>query len=260
MQMKKIIAGTSALALSLSMTSVAFAQNATDNQAINLEVEVVDTLSMDCFDVAQGTGFTTVVLGTTGDPGMVTAGVPAVGKSRCQVVTNDDEGYYLTIEKTTEGVTWADAGGVGTGTTNQTTVLTHEDVNIDGTWYDIADKAAWNYGVTTPALWSGTGLGFSVVAFPDATLANNDFSGTWVTTAGAGEGLCLDGEATDDDVAVYAGVPDAAEAIAAVPEYTAGTTTTDVCYKVDVPPTQESGVYGGQVTFTATADASDYIN
>ena len=259
MQMKKIIAGTSALALSLSMTSVAFA--ATDNQAINLEVEVVDTLSMDCYDSAGTTGDTTVTLGTALNPGagMVTAGVPAVGQSTCDVITNDDQGYYLTIEKTTEGVTWADAGGIGTGITTGTTVLTHEDANLDGTWYNITDQAAWTPGTPNNATWAGTGLGFSVVSFPDTTPANNTLGTAWAVTPGVGEGVCLDGESADDDVALYAGVPNAAAAIAAVPEYNAGTTTTEVCYKVDVPSTQQSGQYGGQVTFTATSDASDYI-
>lgn len=238
--MKKIVAGTSALALSLSMTSVAFA--ATDNQAINLNVEVVDTLSMDCWDLAGIAGDTSVALGTDTNPGagMVTAGVPAVGSSRCEVITNDDQGYYLTIDNTS-----SQAGGTGS-------VLSHVDPNT-GDVYNIADKTT---AIATPEAWAGTGLGFSVIAFPDGTPANNTLGGIWGNPATP----CLAGDNVGTDDADYAGIPTSAEAIAAVPEYNAGTTTTDVCYKVDVPSTQQSGLYSGQVTFTATSDASAYLN
>lgn len=269
--MKKIVAGTSALALVLSMASITavptsvFAAN--QQGEINLQVEVLDTLSMDCFDADGISGDTTVTLddSTTGE-GMVVAGVPSVGKSRCEVTTNDDQGYYLTIERSTEDVTWGDGNGTveagenGDGqNSGATSVLIHEDVNLDGTWYEIADTltafdptatgnaAAWVDGTTK-------GFGFSVVAFPDTTTGNNALADSWVT----GANTCQDGTA-GGDTALYAGVPAAATAISAVPEYAAGTTTTDVCYKVDVDATQQSGEYAGQVTFTATSDASDYI-
>ena len=260
MQMKKIVAGTSAIALSLSMTSFALA--ASDNQSINLEVEVVDTLSMDCYDSAGVSGDTTVTLGdsTTG-AGLVTAGVPSVGKSTCDVTTNDDQGYFLTIEKTTEAVTWDDqvnGEGIGTGISDAGTVLTHEDGNVDGDWYGIPDKTPYTYGTPNTAAWSGVGLGFSVIDFPDTTGTgtNNTLADTWVTTGD----LCLDGTAAagTPDQAIYAGVPDTAEAIAGVAQYESNTTTTEVCYKVDVDATQQSGQYAGQVTFTATSDASSY--
>lgn len=257
--MKKIIAGTSAIALSLSMTSVALA--ASESDTINLEVEVVDTLSMDCYDDDGGSGDTTVALddATTG-AGLVTAGVPSVGSSSCEVTTNDDQGYYLTIEKTTEAVTWADAGGIGTGTTTGSTVMTHEDPNIDGTWYDIPDLTAYDYtanaGAGNAAAWvDGTtvGFGFGVMAEPDATEANNTLGDNW----DPGATPCQDGT-TGGDTAEYAGVPETAEPITAVAEYASGVTTTQVCYKVDVAATQQSGQYGGQVTFTATSDASSH--
>lgn len=254
--MKKIVAATSAIALSLSMTSVAFA--ATDSGNIQLEVEVLDTLSMDCYDAAGGLGDTVVTLGdsTTG-AGMVVAGVPSVGKSRCNVTTNDDQGYYLSIMRSTEDVTWAGANGTGQDAT-ATNVLIHEDPNIDGTWYEIPDTLTAYTETTAGNAWvDGTtkGFGFSVVDFPDGgDLAHNALDNNWALT---GE-LCKDGTA-NDDVALYAGVPSANQAISAVPHYEAGVTTTDVCYKVDVLPTQQSGDYAGQVTFTATSDASAYL-
>jgi len=260
MYMKKIIAGTSAIALSLSMTSVALA--ATDSNTINLEVEVQETLSFDCYDFGQPTGDTTVTLGTTSAPGIVTAGIPAVGKSTCVATTNDDAGYYVTIEKTTENVAWADPGGIGSGITTGSTVLTHEDPNINGTWYDISDLTAFDPTANThagnAATWTdGTtmGLGFSVVTDPGDGNATNILSDSWVLTGTT----CLDGEDVGTDVGVYAGVPEDAVAIAANTEYSATQTQMDICYKVDVPPAQQSGNYGGQVTFTATTDASTYL-
>lgn len=239
--MKKIVAATSAVALSLSMTSVAFAAGESDQ--INLQVEVLDTLTMDCFDLAGGVGDTDVVLGTNTNPGagFVVAGVPAIGSSRCNVITNDDSGYYLTLENSS-----SQAGGTGS-------VLSHVDPHTSVV-YNIADQAA---AVTAPASWSGTGLGFSVINFPDTTRGNNTLGTTW--GASNPSTPCLAGDAGGTDDAVYAGVPASAATIAAVPEYAAATTTTDVCYKVDVPSTQQSGIYTGQVTFTATSDASSYI-
>jgi hypothetical protein len=257
MQMKRIIAGTSAIALSLSMTSFALA--AEDNQSINLEVEVVDTLSMDCYDSnGAGVGDTTVTLGnsTTG-AGLVTAGTPSIGASECVVTTNDDQGYYLTIERTTQDVTWS--GGNGNGQYAAAgSVLIHQDPNTPATWYEIPDFTEYSYAALTAAgsTWSGTGLGFSVIDFPDTSLGNNDFSGVWVEGT-YNDDVCVEGVGAD--LARYAGVPATAQAIAAVPEYSANSTTTQVCYKVDVDATQQSGEYAGQVTFTATSDASTFL-
>ncbi len=262
MQIKKIVAGTSAVALSLSFSSVAWALDTSDT--INLEVDVEDTLSMDCFELGQATSDTSIALSdTTTGAGTVVAGTPSVGASTCEVTTNAAQGYYLTIEKTTENVTWADDGGQGSGVTTGNTVLTHEDPSNDGVWFNIPDKAPYTYqaGTAAGSTWSGTGLGFSVVNFPDTTLSNNDFENVWVEGT-IGNDACLDGSAVTGgatDNALYTGVPDAAQTIAAVPEYTSGTTTTNVCYKVDVAPTQQSGEYAGQVTFTAVTDASAYV-
>ncbi len=267
MQMKKIIAGTSALALSLSMTSVAFAQNATPvSENIQLNVEVLDTLSMNCYDsedVSAPFDDTIVTLGNsvTG-AGMVTAGVPSIGKSKCDVTTNDDEGYYLTIINSSASYTHAAPSGVGTSTAS--TVLAHEDNNVNDLWYDLPDLPAYTFaaGEGNAAPWDNVGptvtkgLGFSVIDFPEddvADLAHNSIDDEWVVSGD----LCQEGAADDD--ALYAGVPASALPIAAVTSFDADQTTTEVCYKVDVESTQESGVYAGQVTFTATSDASTYF-
>ncbi len=101
------------------------------------------------------------------------------------------------------------------------------------------NTTTWTNGITT-------GLGFSVISFPEALLDNNDFENTWV------DGTC--GQSTNQ----YAGIPDTAQAISAVTSYQETSTSTDICYKVDVSPSQQSGVYTGQVTYTATTDASSY--
>jgi hypothetical protein len=244
MHINKIIAGTSAVALSLSMTSVALA--ATASNTINLEVEVQDTLVFDCYDSAGGSGDTTVTLGTSASPGNVTAGTPAVGESVCNVTTNDDAGYYLTV--------------VNDDTLSTGDVLSH--IMPDNTNTSIADTTggltAWNWTGTVTSghgssqvSWASniTGLGFSVITIPANETTNNNLNGDWTAS-----GSCP--EATTGDTNDYAAFPDAAEAIAGVVTYQAGTTTTEMCYKVDVPSTQQSGDYSGSVTYTATTDAS----
>ena len=208
---------------------------------IDINVEVQETLSLDCHDSAGTTGDYDVLLGTASDPGRVTAGIPAIGGSTCDVTTNDDQGYYLTL---------VDDNGAANA------VLTHNDPNTAAV-YQIADLAHYSFVSSNTQKWSvpaTKGLGFSVVGFPDADMTNNDFDGVWTTSGD----LCEEGIGSDQ--ADYAGIPDTAEAIAAVTQYEAGLTTTDVCYKVDVPASQASGVYTGSVTYTATSDASTYYN
>ena len=84
--------------------------------------------------------------------------------------------------------------------------------------------------------------------------ANNPINTQWTTSASGG--TCPQG--TDADTNIYAAMPDSAEAISAVVNYSATSTITDVCYKVDVTPSQPSGTYTGSVTYTATSDASSY--
>jgi surface protein len=202
---------------------------------INIFTEVQDTLSLDCYDSTTGSGDHDVLLGTTANPGLVTAGTPAVGQSTCDVTTNDDQGYYLTI---------VDDNGASH------TVLTHDDPNT-ATTYEINDLTHY----PTTQTWNAPttkGLGFSVIQFPDTNLTNNSFNGTWTTTGN----LCEEGTSSDD--ADYAGIPNTAQTISAVTQYEANQTSTDICYKVDVPASQPSGIYQGSVTYTATSDASSY--
>ena len=203
---------------------------------IDINVEVQDTLTLDCHDTQGTTGDYTVTLGTTTDPGKVTAGTPATGQSTCTVTTNDDQGYYLTLID-------------DNAATN--TVLTHTDPHT-GSIYEIQDLT--QFPVTTT--WNAPttkGLGFSVVTFPDTQTDNNTLDETWTNTS-----LCPEG--TNPDTNTYAGIPDTAETISAVTQYESLSTTTNICYKVDVPASQASGQYTGSVTYTATSDASSYLN
>ena len=204
-------------------------------QPIDINVEVQDTLTLDCFDTTTGTGDLNVTLGTAADPGKVTAGTPAVGQSTCTVTTNDDQGYYLTIIDDNAAAN---------------TVLTHDDPNT-ATTYEIQDLTQF----PTTTTWNAPttkGLGFSVITFPDTQTANNTIDDIWTNTS-----TCPEGAADTND---YAGIPDTAQTISAVTQYESLSTTTNICYKVDVPASQASGQYTGSVTYTATSDASSYLN
>jgi uncharacterized delta-60 repeat protein len=212
----------------------------TGDAPMNINTEVVDTLTLDCYDTTNGSGNYDVLLGTVSNPGYVTAGTPAVGTSTCDVTTNDDQGYYLTVE---------DDNGISS------TVLTHTDPNT-GTIYEIQDLTEYTEITPNTINWNAPttkGLGFSVITFPDTTPSNNTLGTTWTNTHQCPEG-------TTPDSNDYAGIPDTPETIAAVPQYTANQTTTTICYKVDVPTSQPSGTYTGSVTYTATSDASSYVN
>jgi hypothetical protein len=212
----------------------------TGDTPLNINTEVLDTLTMDCYESTNGSGTYDVLLGTVSNPGYVTAGTPAIGQSTCTVTTNDDQGYYLTVE---------DDNGISS------TVLTHTDPNT-GTLYEIQDLTHWNDTTLTTENWNPPttkGLGFSIITFPDTDTSNNTFDGIWTNTGNCPEGI-------NPDSNDYAGIPDTPETIAAVPQYTANHTTTTICYKVDVPTSQPSGTYTGSVTYTATSDASSYVN
>ena len=207
----------------------------TGDAPISINTKVQETLSMDCYDPSDSN--TTVQLGTTTTPGQVTAGTPAVGTSRCDVTTNADQGYYLTL------------------TDNNAThpTLTHNDPHT-ATVYEITDLTPYTEATPNIQNWNAPttkGLGFSVISFPETNTSHNTFDGLWEETDQCPEG-------TNADTNNYAGIPQSPQTITAVTSYQSTQTTTDICYKVDVPPSQPSGQYTGTITFTATSDASGY--
>jgi len=88
--------------------------------------------------------------------------------------------------------------------------------------------------IETPTLWSGTGLGICVYA------ATNKES-KWGT-----------GTTESDPNNKYAGIPETATTIHTKPGSPTSGDNTSIGYKLDVPNTQKSGSYSGDVTYTAT--------
>lgn len=153
--------------------------------------------------------------------GTITPGTPVYNSDVCTTTTNANGGYNLAVRRD-------DA---------DTTMDKTSDAAIN-----ITDKTDWdptaNAGAGNAATWSGTGLGFSVYA---STATKN---ATWW---GAGA-------ACDDAVNKYAGFPPTTYTnIMQHTSYSSSSTTTSVCYKLDVPSTQKSGAYDGTVTFQATS-------
>ena len=135
------------------------------------------------------------------------------------------------------------------------TVLTHTDPHT-GSTYEISDLTQYAFNTPNTINWNAPttkGLGFSVVTFPDTNTTNNTIDDIWTNTNQCPEG-------NNPDTNTYAGIPDTAETISAVTQYESLSTTTNICYKVDVPASQASGQYTGSVTYTATSDASSYLN
>ncbi len=151
----------------------------------------------------------------TVDMGSITPGTPVTGSTVATVTTNANGGYVLKVKRD-------DAD-----TTMDHTVLPS---------FNITDKTAWD-GSSSATSWSGTGLGFSVYA---STASKNT---TWWGT----------GTTCDDANNKYAGFPSSYTTIMDHGSYSASSTTTSICYKLDVPSTQRSGAYDGTITYQATS-------
>jgi hypothetical protein len=102
---------------------------------------------------------------------------------------------------------------------------------------NITDKTAWdptaNGGLGNAAVYSGTGLAFSVYA--SSATKNTDWWGT--------------GTACHDTNNTYAGFPTAYATIMDHDAYAGSSTTTSACYRVNVAGTQRSGSYDGTITY-----------
>ena len=188
--------------LSFFVASLALdSESATDTEQVTLTTEVAETISLTCT--------TPVALG------ILTPGTPVYNSNTCTATTNANGGYNLAVKRD-------DA---------DTTMDKTSDASIN-----ITDKTAWNATTPTSAVWSGTGLGFSVYA--STATKNNTWWGTGTTC--------------DDALNLYAGFPAAYEDVMRHTSYSATSTVTSICYKLDVPTTQRSGTYDGTVTFQAT--------
>jgi len=148
--------------------------------------------------------------------GTLTPGTPVSASSVCTVTTNAEGGYDLAVKRDDSDTTM--------------------DHNSDAT-ANITDKTAWNRTTPNGAAYSGTGLGFSVFA---STATKNT---TWWGT----------GTTCHDAANLYAGFPTAYTNIMEHSSYSSSSTTTSICYRVDVPSTQKSGSYSGSITYQASS-------
>jgi hypothetical protein len=144
MEMKKIVAGTCTLAMTLSMTSIALADTKTATQGQTLTTDIQDVLTMTCLDASNEVANDHVV-----ELGNLTPGTPVTGATVCTVLTNSDNGYTLNVKRD-----------------DATTTMEKDSDNA----VDIEDLN----GVT---LWDGStlGLGFTIdpVIVPTNTVAGS---------------------------------------------------------------------------------------
>lgn len=146
----------------------------------------------------------------------LTPGTPVSASTVCTVTTNAESGYDLAVKRD-------DADTTMDKTTEAST--------------NITDKTAWNRSVPNAAAYSGTGLAFGVFA---STATKNT---TWWGT----------GTTCHDANSLYAGFPVSYTNIMEHASYSSSSTTTSVCYRLDVPSTQKSGAYSGTITYQATS-------
>lgn len=150
------------------------------------------------------------------DLSTLTPGTPVSGSTVCTTTTNANGGYDLSVKRD-------DADTTMDHSTDDTT--------------NITDKTAWNRTTPNAAAYATTGLAFSVFA---STATKNT---TWWGT----------GTSCHDANSLYAGFPTAYTNIMEHSAYSSGSTTTSICYRVDVPTTQKSGSYTGAVTYQVTS-------
>lgn len=154
--------------------------------------------------------------------GNLTPTTPVTGTSVLTVDTNDMSGYYLQASYTT-------------ATCAAATTLCHSDTTTT-----ITDKTDFT-GIadcTESAVWSGTGLGFTVFAADTNKDTTCWGAGTTVTHASN----------------KYVGFPSVAKTILNTTSGPLADDDTSVGYKLDVATTQKSGAYSGSVVFTATGN------
>lgn len=202
-----------ALCLSVFLLSIFVVMQALESSRSATDTDQV-TLTTTVAETISLSCTTPVALGT------LTPGTPVYNSNVCTTTTNANGGYNLAVMRDDADTTMDLVANAAT---------------------NITDKTAWdptaNAGDGNAATWASTGLGFSVFA---STATKN---ATWW---GAGS-------ACDDAVNKYAGFPTTYANIMQHTAYAGTSTTTSVCYKLDVPTTQPPGAYDGTVTFQATS-------
>ena len=113
-------------------------------------------------------------------------------------------------------------------------------VLVQGHTQNITDRTNWDPQHPNATLWQtiDTGLAFTVIS----STANKDTQ--WWGT----------GTTKDDPNNKYAGFPQTAQTIVNYTQYNQNATITAVAYKLDIPTTQQAGIYDGTVTYQATVN------
>lgn len=148
--------------------------------------------------------------------GNLTPGTPIKAPAAAviaNVTTNAANGYTLGLS---DGIAATDSSMVHTDTT------TH-----------IADYAGT---IATPTSWTGTGVGITCFA------GDHKVTGTWGT-----------GTTYADTNNKYAGIPQTATTAYTATGFTVASDPSSWAFEIDVPNTQKTGAYSGNITFTATA-------
>lgn len=152
--------------------------------------------------------------------GSLTPGTEVTGSSTCTVTTNAAGGYELAVKRDDSDTTL--------------------DLTTDAA-VNITDKTAWDPTASTgdgnAASYIGTGLAFSV--YGSSASKNTTWWGTGTTC----------GDASN----LFAGFPVDYANIMEHTSYSSSSTTTNICYTLDVPSTQQSGTYNGTITYQATS-------
>jgi hypothetical protein len=156
--------------------------------------------------------------GTTVNLSNITPGTPVTGSSTCTTTTNANGGYSLSVRR------------------DNATETLQKDSQPSTT---IPDKTPWdptaNANSGNADTWSGTGLGFTI--YDSTATKNNTWWGTGTTLTDANN--------------KYAGFAASQSNIMIHNSYAETSTATSIGYKLDVPPTQKSGAYSGNITYQA---------
>lgn len=150
------------------------------------------------------------------DLGTLTPGSPVYDSTVCAITTSAADGYDLKVKRDDADTTMDKVGDAAT---------------------NITDKTAWdptaNAGAGNAAVWAGTGLAFGV--YGSSATKNTTWWG--------------DGDACDHASNKYAGFPDAYATVMDHDAYSDVSTSTSICYKLDVGGAQSSGSYDGTITY-----------
>ena len=151
----------------------------------------------------------------------LTPGTPQTESSTCGVLSNANEGFDLSVKRNDASHTMQHASHASNGA----------NIPDRTNWWisDAANASVWSNEPST--------LGFRVNLTGTASAA---YSSAWW------------GAADDDANAKFSGFPADYEIIASTSDYSATQVDVVVGYKIDVPTTQRSGAYSGDITYQAT--------